>query len=265
MRSAALEATEFTPVFNWSPPRSRKLSLISFIAASAVLHALCFYIFQIIYPPTVALLPPPARITIITPDSEDGRVLLRWIEAEDPALSSTTQRPPNAVSLEPPRPVHVPSFAGREPPLRALPPYQPDLQVPSAHPPAPVPRPRASAVPAKVALQTKFSISDEAGVLGEPDLTAFKFSASRSEPPQPAQFRIAIGARGDVRHCFLAESSDDPALDEQAHRYLLLCRFPGIRRGDRSVDDVLLWTTATVEWGNDFATPARASNENPAP
>ena len=95
----ATPAIEYTPIFNWSPARSRKVSIISFIAASAVLHALCFYIFQIIYPPTVALLPPPARVSIITPASEEGRLLLRWIEAEDPALSSTTQRPPDASSF----------------------------------------------------------------------------------------------------------------------------------------------------------------------
>src|SRR5215217_5737465 len=115
---------EFSPVFDWSSPRGRKLALISFISGSAVLHALCFYVFQIIYPPTVALLPPPARINIITPESEDGRVLLRWVEAEDPALSSTTQRPPASV-IQAPHASYVPSFANRQPMLREAAPYEP--------------------------------------------------------------------------------------------------------------------------------------------
>ncbi len=93
MRPQPFAEAEFTPVFDWSPRRGRKLSLISFITASAVVHALCFYVFQVIYPPTVALLPPPARVTVISPNTDEGRLLLRWIEAEDPALSSTTQRP----------------------------------------------------------------------------------------------------------------------------------------------------------------------------
>ena len=62
-------------------------------ARPLLLHALCFYVFQIIYPPAVALLPPPGRITVIAPNTEEGRVLLRWLEAEDPALASTTQPP----------------------------------------------------------------------------------------------------------------------------------------------------------------------------
>jgi hypothetical protein len=70
MRPPTVAPHEFAPVFNWTPPRNRNVSLISFIAGSAVLHALCFYVFQIIYPPTVALLPPPARVNIITPATE---------------------------------------------------------------------------------------------------------------------------------------------------------------------------------------------------
>ncbi|HEV8185617.1 MAG TPA: hypothetical protein VGP40_06640, partial [Chthoniobacterales bacterium] len=85
MRPHAVAQVDFAPLFDWSPPRRRKLSIISFIAASTALHALCFYVFQIIYPPTIALLPPPARVNLITAASEEGRVLLRWIEAEDPA------------------------------------------------------------------------------------------------------------------------------------------------------------------------------------
>src|SRR5947209_2857049 len=107
---SALQQAGFEPIFNWNPPSKRRAVLISCIGVSAILHAFCFYLFQIIYPPTVALLPPPARVNIITPDSEGGRVLLRWIEAEDPALSSTTQRPPASV-IQPPAPGYVPSFA----------------------------------------------------------------------------------------------------------------------------------------------------------
>ena len=264
MRSAAATAAEFTPVFNWNPPRSRKRSLISFIVASAVLHALCFYAFQVIYPPTVALLPPPARVNMITPESEDGRLLLRWLEAEDPALSSTTQRPPNAAALQPPKSTHVPSFAGRKPALRELPPYQPDLSVPSARPPAPVALPRASAAPQPVTIPTTVSFSDERGGLGSPEGPPLQFIASRNEPPQAAQFRIAIGARGDVRHCFLQTSSEDPALDEQARSYLLRCRFPAIANQKSKIENSLTWTTATFGWGNDLLrTDPPAANAKP--
>jgi hypothetical protein len=75
-------------VFGWDHPRQQRRALIGFLTASIALHALCFYALQIIYPPTVALLPPPGRVTVIAPNTEQGRSLLRWVEAEDPALAS---------------------------------------------------------------------------------------------------------------------------------------------------------------------------------
>ena len=240
--------TEFTPIFNWSPPRSRKLSLISFIVASVALHALCFYIFQIIYPPTIALLPPPARVNLITADSEEGRSLLRWIEAEDPALTSLTQRPPNAAAFALPKPAHVPSYLTTQPALKEPPLAAPDLSVPSSRPPGPVPAPRAPAPAAPATVPTTVTFADEAGRLGT---SLPKFTSTGKETPEAARFRLGIGPHGDVRYCFLQQSSGEPALDEQARRHLLLSRFP-ISEGD------LRWTIATFEWGNDLVVPSPA-------
>lgn len=258
-----LSATEqFTPVFDWSPPRSRKFALISFISASAALHALCFYVFQVIYPPTVALRPPPARVNIITPASEEGRLLLRWIEAEDPALSSTTQRPPDA-SFSLPAPEHVPSYVNRKPALREPPPYQPDLRVPSSSPPGPVPLSRsATPAPAPI-LATEIRFGTETNQLGTPGIPPLRFVPSNKEPPQAAEFRVAISARGDVRYCFLESSSGDPGLDQQARHYLLFCRFPAIERQDSKLENDFLWTTATFEWGNDIAAPSVGAAASP--
>jgi TonB family protein len=253
MRPRGIAPHEFAPVFDWTPPRNRKVSLISFIAGSAILHALCFYVFQIVYPPTVALLPPPARVNIITPATEEGRVLLRWIEAEDPALSSTTQRPPEATTVELPKPAHIPSYASRQPALKEPPPYQPDLRVPSPQPPAPVPlsRPSPAAVPAVVATQLAF---DDVAAIGAPTLPPLQFTTSSKEPPEAARFRVAISERGDVRHCFVESSSGDATLDAQARSYILRARFaPPENGGVAKAKDGLLWTTATVEWGNDIA------------
>ena len=252
MRPRSIAPDEFTPVFDWSPPRSRKVSLMSFIAGSAVLHALCFYVFQVIYPPTVALLPPPARINVITPATEEGRVLLRWIEAEDPALSSTTVRPPEAATVELPKPAHVPSYVKRQPALKEPPPYQPDLRVPSPQPPGPVPisRPSRAADPVVVATTISFDAAPE---LGTPSLPPLQFATSSKEPPQAARFRVAISERGDVRHAFVDSSSGDAELDAQARSYILQSRFPSTALGNSKTADGLLWTTAIVEWGNDIS------------
>ena len=262
MRPHTVAPHEFAPVFDWTPPRNRNVSLISFIAGSTILHALCFYVFQIIYPPTVALLPPPARVNVITAATEEGRLLLRWIEAEDPALSSTTQRPPDAPAVDLPKPVHVPSYVNRQPALKEPPPYQPDLRVPSPQPPGPVPmsRPSPAGTPAVVA--TMLTFADD---LGAPELPPLHFTTSSKEPPQAARFRIAIGERGDVRHCFVESSSGDAALDGQARSFVLQTRFPSAATRAQSAKDGLHWTTAIVEWGNDVVVPQPTPASIPKP
>ncbi|MDQ6911820.1 MAG: hypothetical protein M3128_02980 [Verrucomicrobiota bacterium] len=243
-----MTATEYTPIFDWSTPRSRKFSLISFIAASAALHAFCFYIFQIIYPPTVALTPPPGRISLITGDTDDGRVLLQWIEAEDPALSSYTQRPNESGNLALPKVEHVPSYLNSTPVLHDLPPNDADLRVPSANPPAPVPIAYATPALTTVVTPTSIRFSEEISARGPGQIPSLQFKSSSKDAPQAAQFRIALGRFGNVRYCFLQNSSGDAALDEQARHQLLLSRFP---TGDAD----LIWGTATFDWGNDLTAP----------
>lgn len=258
-----LSAAEgFTPVFDWNAPRSRKFALFIFISGSAALHALCFYVFQVIYPPIVALPPPPARVSVITPVSEEGRLLLRWIEAEDPALSSTTQRPPEA-GLSLPSPEHVPSYVNRKPALREPAPYQPDHRVPSSSPPAPVPVSRSAPSAPVVPLPTELKFGTETNRFGAPAIPPLRFAPSSKEPPQSAKFRVAIGRRGDVRYCFLENSSGDSGLDEQARHYLLLCRFSPSASDDAKAENDFLWTTATFEWGNDLAASSTAASPRP--
>src|SRR6266481_7185852 len=146
MNSLTLESVAEPLLFNWDSPRGRKLAITVFLALSFVAHAACFYIFQIVYPPTMALLPPPARLTLITPDSEEGRTLLRWVEAEDPALASRTQRPTEARAYILPKVEHAPSYVASEPVLKEPPPLVVDLRLPSSQPPgaAPMARPRVA-------------------------------------------------------------------------------------------------------------------------
>ena len=129
--SAPLAFGDLSLVFTWEEPRRRRLALTGFLVGSIVLHALCFYAFQIIYPPAVALLPPPGRVTVIAPNTEEGRGLLRWLEAEDPALASTTQLPADGKSLAMPTIQHAPSYLMRQPALREMPPAPPDPPIPA--------------------------------------------------------------------------------------------------------------------------------------
>ncbi len=239
-------------VFNWDPPRRRQRAIIGFLAVSAGLHALCFYLFQIVYQPTVALLPPPARVNVISPGTEEGRVLLRWIEAEDPALASTTQRPKEARTTALPAVRHVPSYLSTQPALKELPRSDQNVIAPSSQPPAPVPiRPKQKLADAGIVV-TAVQFSEEVEGLGALGKPAMHFVASSKEAPQAARFRAGVTAQGEIRYCFLQESSGDAALDEQARKYLALCRFAGSRSDD---PNRLVWTTAAIEWGNDIAPP----------
>src|SRR5437867_6320769 len=121
MNSFISESAAEPLIFGWDSPRREKLAITIFLALSLMAHALCFYIFQIVYPSTIALLPPPARVTLITPASEEGRTLLRWIDSEDPALAFTTRRPPEARLHALPKAEHVPSYSAIEPTLKDIP------------------------------------------------------------------------------------------------------------------------------------------------
>ena len=251
-------------LFNWTPSRRRKLALGSFLLGSLVLHALGFYAFQIIYPPAVSLLPPPGRVSIIGPASEQGRLLLRWVEAEDPALALTTQRPPEAKGFQPPKVPHVASYLTHEPELRKPPPYAPALNVPDIQPPGPVFRPRTKPAAAKAGRsKTAIELSDDTRDLTVAQMAEMKFTRSNTDAPQTAVFRVAIAISGEVRYCFLQTSSGDAALDEQAGHSIALCRFAA-RQNSAGAPD-LIWTTAAVAWGNDLAAPDSAPATTPKP
>lgn len=243
-------------LFAWEPRGRRHLAIAGFLALSAAAHAFCFYLFQIVYPPTVALLPPPARVNFISNNSEEGRTLLRWVAAEDPALATTTQRSPDAKAFLLPRLTHVPSYSTMQPVLKRWLFLKPDAQSPSARPPAPVPVARTQNQPNPFAAPTSIVFANKSDSLGQVQSPAMKFTASTRESPQNATFLIALNQSGSVRYCFLQNSSGDSPLDEQARAYLLRSRFESGKNPATSSSDELRWMTVTIEWGNDVAIPA---------
>ena len=258
MNSVIAQSAAEPLIFSWDSPRGEKLAITVFLAISLVAHAVCFYIFQIVYPPTVALLPPPARVTLITPASEEGRTLLRWIDAEDPALAFTTRRPQETKLRALPKAEHVPSYSAIEPTLKNIPPLERDLRIPSCQPSGAVHFARQKiALPPRVA-KTSVSFSNELEVFGVPILPEPAFVASNKEMPETIRFRVAVSKLGEVRYCFPVNSSGDSALDEQAHLYVAHCRFSQNTANAGKADSFLAWGTATIVWGNDIARPQPA-------
>ena len=252
-------------LFSWEPPRRRRAAITAFVALSLIAHALCFYIFQIVYPPTVSLLPPPARVSVITSNSEEGRTLLRWVDSEDPALAFTTQRPAEARLRVLPKVEHIPSYLAMEPSLKRVPPPVADLRIPSSQPAGAVPFVYPQTASAINPRETSASFSKELDAFGAPILPNRSFTASNDEAPEAIRFRVAVSGSGEIRYCFPLNSSGDPALDEQVRRYLTLCRFSQSPMSGEKVDRSLTWGIATVEWGNDVAQPQRPPTSSPTP
>ena len=254
-------------IFSWAPPRRRRRALIIFLILSLLLHALCFYVFQIVYPPTVALLPPPARVALISPDYPESLALLRWVEAEDPALTTTTQRSADAKPFILPPIQHHPFYATHQPKLRMLPALAPDLSIPSSAAVGPVRPPQLKRNNGTRGLTRKTTavFADLPTGFSEPVFAEFKFRLTRPDAPANARFRVAIDGSGAIRFCFLVESSGDTALDEQARNFLQLCRFQrpgrtGTTENARPTNATgLFWTGATILWGNDLVFDTAAS------
>src|SRR5215216_1474866 len=178
MNSIACEIPAEPLLFSWDSARRRRMTLAVFVLLSLMAHAMCFYLFQIVYPAPVALLPPPARVTFITPDSEKGRTLLRWIDAEDPGVAFTTHPAPGARLGALPKTEHLPSYSTVEPILKELPPLKPDLRIPSSRPPAAVHSVAGKTASTTVPERTYISFSKELDQFGAATLSQSGFTTS---------------------------------------------------------------------------------------
>ena len=255
MNSIASDIAAEPLLFSWDSPRRQRTMLAAFLVLSLLAHALCFYVFQIVYPTPVALLPPPARVTFIAPDSEEGRTLLRWIDAEDPAIAFTTYPAPGARFAALPKTEHVPSYSTVEPILKDLPPLKPDLRIPSSRPPGVVRSGARKTASAKSTGRTYIFFSEELDQFGPPSLPQSGFAASNEDTPETLRFRVAVNGLGEIRYCFPINSSGDTALDEQARLQVVRSRFPQSRETGTKGGSSLVWGMATIQWGNDVAHP----------
>ena len=265
MNNVASEIAPEPLLFGWDSPRGRRTTLATFLVLSLMAHALCFYVFQIVYPAPVALLPPPGHVTFITSHSEEGRTLLRWIDAEDPAVAFTTDLPPGAAFGALPKTEHLPSYSTVEPILKELPPLKADLRIPSSRPPSAVKSISRTTTAPRGASRTYISFSKELDELGAPTVPKSGFGTSNEETPETLRFRVAVNDLGEIRYCFPVNSSGDPTLDEQARLQIIRTRFLQNRQTATKTGSSLIWGMATIQWGSDVARPERAPAANVTP
>jgi hypothetical protein len=265
MNGVASEIAAEPLLFSWDSPRQQRTMLAAFLLLSFVAHALCFYVFQIVYPTPVALLPPPARVTFITPGSEEGRTLLRWIDAEDPAVAFTTDPGPGARLGALPKTEHLPSYSTVEPILKELPSLKADLRIPSSRPPGAVKTISRTTMPPRGASRTYIWFSKELDQFGPPTVPQSGFGTSSEEIPETLRIRVAVNDLGEIRYCFPVNSSGDPALDEQARLQIIRTRFLQNRQTGTAPGSSLVWAMATIQWGSDVVRPQRAPVANVTP
>jgi hypothetical protein len=265
MNSVASELAGEPLLFNWDSPRGLSVVFASFLVLSLVAHGLCFYVFQIVYPTPVAVLPPPARVTFVAPDSEEGRTLLQWIDAEDPALAFTTHLPPGAGLRALPSAEHVASYSVSQPILKRLPPLRPDLRIPSSQPPDAVRWLSRKSALMRSTGKTSISFSKDFDEFGAFSPSQARFTASNKETPEAVRFRAAMNDLGEIRYCFPINTSGDPALDEQVRLQIIRTRFAQHREVGSQPSSSLVWGIATVEWGNDVVRPEKAAAASVTP
>ena len=208
----------------------------------------------------ISLLPPPARVSIIAPTSDDARNFLNWLAAEDPALASRTLRPPDARALQLPKLAHIPSYIAVPPELKPSPPQPAENLQFAAMPPGIVQTEVTPKTPPAIATPSGITFSGTLGdiVVAQPPLN---FHASSHETPRSALFRVGVDRDGIVRYALLVQSSGDGEIDGQARAALGLFRFDRARLSILP-NEHLIWAAAAIDFGTDVTSPSTAK---PAP
>lgn len=245
--------TEPDLTFHWPAEGGFPLVLFVCVVGSLFAHAATFFLFQVVYPQRVTIPQPAPHVSLLTPSSPENIALLRWIEAEDPALIARD----NAVS--PPALAEVryrPSFAApRTAPLGA-----PEEKAQDVRFPPPVDR--------LAAAETAPAANSSGPTRDAPTSIHFAGSlASRplaQNPPlqplrrafapiNPTVLLIGVTDEGEIRYQFIQQTSGSAPLDEVAADHLLRLRFaPG--------DAAITWAHATFAWGADVYSPTPNSD-----
>lgn len=249
-RTAASGGHSHGLTFHWPrrPPVSPALAGFFFLSLFA--HALAFYIFQVVYPPTGRIAPPPAQVNLLA-STPENQALLRWVESEDPAaIANPHEIIPKDLCDAP----YQPSFAE----IRTAPKPVDENETPVYFSPAQnvsdivsdALKPGKQPFKKLPARQTELKFSGPLAARGITSRPPLKFDAPGSVNLDPASFFVGVGADGKVRYTFLINSypdhfgSGDGLIDRQAEAHLRRIEFaPG--------GEGIAWGIAAYFWGND--------------
>lgn len=236
-----LESSRLT--FDWFRQHSVSYILPALLIGALVAHLAALYVFGAGFPSPVAILPPPGQVTFLSRGSEQNDALLKWIEAQDPALVGLRRSAPPPELLDVP---YTPSFAE----VRALP-RRPQIEpAPVTFPPA---RPLSSFTNALPSQGTKslklpppptrveFSPALATRQIGEAPLSVY---AQPGTILRPTVFFVGVNSDGLPSYVFVRATSGDQRIDREAEIHLASRRF---HPSDLAVE----WGTVTIVWGAD--------------
>ena len=215
------------------------------VLGSLLAHAGTFFLFQVVYPQRVTIPQPAPHVSLLTPSSPENIALLRWIEAEDPALVANDNpiAPPGLAEVR-----YRPSFtSGRTAPLGAPVEKAPAVRFPPASDrlsPTETTRVAAHAPPGIRAQPTSivyFGALAGRSLSKNPPVSS---TYRATDPAEPATLLIGVNAQGEVRFTLLQQSSGNPGLDELAVSHLQNVTFA-------AAEAPISWGFATFSWGGD--------------
>ncbi|MDD5350405.1 MAG: hypothetical protein PHQ12_09365 [Chthoniobacteraceae bacterium] len=255
LAALAAQVEHYRLIFRW-PERTASLLLPALFLLSVAVHGLALFVFQVVYPPTVASAPPPAQVTLLTPDTPQGAALLRWMDVQDPAAAARVEE------VNPARLGEIaynPSYAIAQTPLREAESPREPIPFPAAHnlldfaTSTPAPAVPAASPRSGVATSLRFSESLRGREPATP-AAPLRLGLKSSAKLRSAIFLVGVGDRGEVRYCFLHESSGDPDMDAQAEALL--------RQHAFTVSETPLeWGFALFNWGAEAYAPAPHGQE----
>lgn len=209
-------------LFDWSRPQWLRWSLFGFLAFAVAIHALSFYFFQVVYPPTVSLRPPSVEVSLT--ELKEGDPLALWAAAEDPSLvrSMSLSRSDVAESLLalPYEPSYATAAART---MKAPEPDQPDA-LPLAVPLAPVSttefQPKSHAPPA-IPASSRLRISTNGAIQILPLPKSLNIPANATSPLREMVVLLRTSKGGRVENAFVLESSGARPVDQAVLRGLV--------------------------------------------
>ncbi|MBV9672536.1 MAG: energy transducer TonB [Verrucomicrobia bacterium] len=233
------EAADTPFVFDWGKENlGQRLPFL--LGMSFLGHMVCFYLFQVVYPTTTAILPRSAEVTVLDPKRSQDREIQEWAESNNPATASAPELGSDLIAKVMP-PYH-PIFNNLAPELMPMSPpaakktgpplvIAPDDLLPLR------PATHDSAKPQR--FETQLSIGSTLQDRAPEKVQALP--PSRALSPATSLF-IGVGPSGSVDFVFVRQSAGSSELDQQAEKFVRNLRFRPASGAS--------WGVVTVRWGS---------------